>query len=125
MDTTIFADLPDGESPRRRNRSFATCSKLQEYRRKAVPVKNLTQAQKQAELYDMSEMLRQDDLNFREAEYIRNRIATLRSGSDPVGAHKRRLNRDPVIRATRKILRVIDADRQHTGGSSELRTKRG
>ena len=113
-------DLPDGEVAGRKPRSYVSCLALFNYRQTVRRINNVPLGERHREVVRLMEILGDDDLNSREAEYIHRRINLLRGlradGRPKVGAEGRavtrelRKGRDPVWKAIRGIKRVAKGD---------------
>lgn len=105
------ADEPNILSGRMRH-DHVTCIRLFDYRKRELkPPNKLTRRQKLAEMAELNEIMHCDDLNTREAEYVRGRLNLLR-GKRRNGIAKCGLRDDPVMVQIRKIERLIVADRK-------------
>ena len=121
--TDWLEDLPEdadnpNELPGRMRRGHITCFRLWEYRQKKHrPPNKLTRRQKMAEMAELNEIMHCDDLNTREAEYVRGRLNLLR-GKRRNGIAKCGHRDDPVMVQIRKIQRLITQDRKGQNGTS-------
>jgi len=121
METIEDMDSPSGTiANSTKDRKYITCVSLWEYRQRAKRVRDIPEGRRKGELYTLCQFLGRDDLNYREAEYVHRRINALR-GLRYDGKHKNDLRvqmlesraQDPVLQTIRKIIRLIENDKQN------------